>query len=311
MPPGTSIAAKDSATTTHYYEPDHKGHLKCPHCEMPVRLRTGPDSVRGSSEMGRRSHFMRFPGGVHDKGCEIENNPAYRRPLIIDHTKGFRIHINTSGYSDVFNDKSGVYDGGALPPELREREPVSIKSANDLVKLLERGEFERIQDSIVIFRNKSLPWNDFFIRPAEGNPRAAKLVDRLEAGEGETFCAMILTADKGRFFSFRQRELQFKELHILRKDNLYETVIPQVRIPNDHNTLLNAAFSLAGSYLVLAVPTLKPHDRSHDRLQYLTLRLESRDMATPFDPHKTRDVGLKRQEQRQQKDGANFSPATP
>ena len=311
VPPGTSIEPQDINTTDHYYAPEHKGHLKCPHCEADVRFREGSVSVRGSSEAGRRAHFALFPGGFHDKGCALENNPAYRRPLIIDRTKGFRIHINTSDYSDVFNDKSGVYDGAALPPELREREPVSIKSANDLVKLLERGEFDRIQDSIVIFRNKSLPWNDFFIRTEEGNPRVAALVDRLEAGEGETFCAMVLSAKQGRFFSFHQRELKFDRLPILRQDNMYEVVIPQVRIPNDHNTLLNASFSKAGSYLVLAVPTSKPYDAHNERRHYLTLRLDSRDMATPFDPRKTRDIGLERAARRSRADGADFSPASP
>lgn len=311
VPTGALIDAKEINTTTHYYEPEHKGHLKCPHCDADVRFRNGSTSVRGSSEKGRRDHFALFPGGFHDKGCDLENNPAYRRPLIVDRTKGFRIHINTSGYSDVFNEKSGVYDGGPLTDELRLREPVSIKSANDLVKLLERGEFERIQDSIVIFRNKQLSWNDFFIRTEEGNPRVAKLVDRLEAGEGETFCAIVVSAEKGRFFSFRQRELEFDRLPILRQDDMYETVIPQVRVRNDHNTLLNAAFSMAGSYLVLAVPTSKPYDAKDERRHYLTLRLDNRDMATLFDPHKTRDIGLERRAKRQSKDGANFSPTTP
>ncbi len=311
VPRGTPI---EDARTVRYDPLVHKGHLKCPHCEADIRFREGSVSVRGSSEAGRRGHFALFPGGHHDAGCEVEKSPQYRRPLPIDKTKGFRIHINTSGYSDVFNEKSGVYDGGSLPPELRVREPISIKSAAELVTLLERaharGEFDRINGSIVIFRNKSLSWQEFLVRPDRtGNGRVAALVDRLESPDSPHICAIVLDNQTPKQFSWDDREIEFRDVY-MKRGHRRERARLFVSIPDARNTILNTAFSEAGSYLVLGMPTMRSYDTKKGPVHFLNIKVDRLDALTPFNPASLRKAAPEHAD-RGDKKTPDFRPPTP
>lgn len=306
--------------SVYYNKREHTGHLLCPCCDEPVRFRHRTESTAGSSFGGRRGHFALFPGGHHRHGCEIETRKQYVRPLNVDKTRGYRIHINTRHYSDAFNDHAGVYGRGPdgrtaiLDPDFRDREIYRINSVRDLVALLGRGEIGRLNDSKLVFRNQALTWNEFFIRADRRHnrhPRFINLLNRLEgAREQETYCAMVVDTDKPLHASHKNPFLKFSDIHIARNNGLVETIRPAVHVRNADDYRLREMFYKAGTYLIMGVPRLSVFDTRFGRVHTIQIALDSQDAAIAFDIHDVARQAKARALKNEAK-GAQNSPASP
>jgi hypothetical protein len=278
-----------------YYSQYDKDKLRCPCCEAKVIFRAEVPSVAGSTFKGRSAHFALSPGQKHDAGCEIPTRPSYERHVIPNRMKGYRIHINTLQYSELFNNESGVYGRGPngrieiRDPDMRDRERKVINTAAELVEFLKVADYKRINDSRIVFKNQPLDWDEFFVRPNQdkGHERFVELLERLEGlkkGE-ETFCAMIVRVEKGKTLNFSDRTVKGMRLPIARKsdDGVSETIAPQIFINNMNNTHLTWGFQQPGDYLVMGVPTLKTRDYHNDRMHYMGVRVENPDAVQRVD----------------------------
>jgi hypothetical protein len=168
-----------------YYGGHDKGHTYCLHCTSKVSLVEDKPGVSGSSGKGTPSYFK--PVRKHDDDCIVPLRPVENRKAPVDRTKGYQINLNTAQFSDVFNQRSGVYsvrrDGSIeklLDEDMRDRETFVVREVQDLVKFIGKADFGRIRDSRVVFQNNAVDWDEFFIRA--GTPsRLKNLVERLEA----------------------------------------------------------------------------------------------------------------------------------
>lgn len=163
----------------------HEGHLKCLCCDATARLKSGRSSQAGSSAPGTSSYFT---VARHKKDCVEYLRHADPSTQKIDRTKGYRLHLNMSAFSDVFNDRSGVYEiseGGRITindPDLRGRESFAVNDMKELVAFMNWADPKRLADTVPIFRNKKLDWGQFFVDMSDP-AQAASLADRAKARE--------------------------------------------------------------------------------------------------------------------------------
>lgn len=306
----------------YFSEQFDRGHTFCPCCTADVVYRSASVSSSGSSFRGRRAHFALYPGGKHDAGCDILTRPYYERHLVPDRTKGFRLHINTREFSETFNDAAGVYGKDAqgrvqiIDPDIIDRERVVIKTADDLIKFFRNAEPGRVAASKVIFRNRAIDMNDFFIRRSldgKNTTRFIHLLERLEEmpkGE-ETFCAMVVPVRKGVTIGPQQRSVRGEMMKIpYRADaDRPETIVPEIYARNRGTTHITWGFEQPGDYLVLGVPRLRTNDGDVRRFQHISITLD--------DPQAFARVDLKAilknndavQERRAKKAGGEARPA--
>lgn len=144
--------------------------LFCAHCDAPVHYSQGSQSIAGSSLNGQSPYFATDPKAQHADDCEWGLKKKVNPPRFVDKTKGYRVHINVQGYSDLFNSASGAYARDAKgrivaqEKDLKDRERVVIHNVSDFASFLQKKDMDRIAKSRVVFRNQVLDWNDFFFR---------------------------------------------------------------------------------------------------------------------------------------------------
>ncbi|WP_435641245.1 hypothetical protein [Micavibrio aeruginosavorus] len=183
----TSLARAEAVA----YDPDrHKGKLHCPSCDVKLHFNRGSAVMCGGTMQGQRPHFKTNPGHAHDPACVYIVEPHDDHDSDVDRTRGFRIHLNLSALSNLFNERAHHYqraEGRKLvthDPRLAGRESLAVQTASDLVtRLLKNGDPARIRDSVVVQGKYVLPWHQFFIRHApDGKPhvRYHGLVERLQ-----------------------------------------------------------------------------------------------------------------------------------
>lgn len=266
-----------------YYDPQyHKGKLCCAYCDARVHFNHGSTSVAGSFA-GRDPYFATNPGQVH-KDCLWDfHEPSHSRQFI-DPAKGYRIHLNVQEYKDVFNERSGAYtrdSKGRLKlsdERLAGMEPLSVHSVNDLVKLLEKGRFDRINKSVVIFRNQVIEWDQFCIH----HKRPERIFDLLNrASQSKDFRApyalIEIRTDKSHAFDgFERGGLVVPSKPILMAERGARGLSQEIRlsaeINNRHNSYVMESFSYGeGSYFVLGLVRHKIYQGDMKIIHYLNV----------------------------------------
>ncbi len=269
----------------HYYNPHtHRALLHITEDE-PVVLREPKAASRGgSSAPGLTPYFQRVTRSP--KANKVKT------PKEIDYSKGYRIHLNTSEFSDAFSELDGVYKvsrNGKLrlaDNDLRDREAKSIVTAEDILELMQRADPKRLRDSVVVFRNRSVTWDEFFVRPQQsvGHERFVKLLDRIDQIKqkgGEAFCAMVLRITEPYYYDFDNRAAKGTSLPITRDEN-FESVTPKVFI-DSNNTYVQDAFRKAGDYLVLGIPKVWTANVRGENIHHISIRLENREAVAKID----------------------------
>ncbi len=271
----------------YFSEQFDRGNTFCPCCTVPVVYRSASPSVMGSTFRGRQAHFALKPGGKHDEGCDILSRPAYERHLIPDRTKGYRIHINTREYSETFNDAAGVYGKGPngriqiTNPDIRDRERIVIKGADGLINFFKNADPARVADSKIIFRNRAIGMEDFFIRRSldgKNVSRFTRLLERLEKmpdGE-ETLCAMVVPVKRGTTLGPQRRTVKGEMVKIPSRQtaDMPESIVPEIYARNRSTTHILWGFEQPGDYLVMGVPRLRTNDGDVRRFHHISLTLD-------------------------------------
>jgi hypothetical protein len=174
----------------------HEGHLKCLCCDAASRLKSGGASRGGSSAPNTTPPH--FAVARHKKDCVDYLRHSTPSTQKVDRTRGYRLHLNMSAFSDVFNDRSGVYDisqGGRITindPDLQGRESFAVNDMKELVAFMNWADPKRLADTVPIFRNKKLDWGQFFVDMSDP-AAAASLADRAKArkkGEAPPFALL-------------------------------------------------------------------------------------------------------------------------
>lgn len=187
-----------------YYVHDPKyGRLCCAYCDTAVHYRSASPSIAGSSFGGRSAHFVTNPEQKHGESCLWELRDPSQSFQEIDPSKGYRIHINTQWYSDLYNNASGVYGRGPggrieiLNRDLKGREKLVVKTAAQMADFVKKGNFPRVADSVVIFRNRLYRWNEFFIHAGNDTRRFEDLVSRARSAPKKELPACMMEFKTG------------------------------------------------------------------------------------------------------------------
>ncbi len=210
---------------------------------------------------------------------------------MVDKTKGYQLNINTQNFSELFNVASGVYEvkpnrkTKILDEDLRDRETFVIKSVGDIVKVMERGEFDRLQKSRVVFRNKAVDWQDFFIHYAKED-RYSILLKRLQKrkpGDDQIFCVMEIVTDKMHGAGFGYRKPVASQRIAIGKNDRGGTIYiaPQVFLNNDSDMYVRDSLLKPGSHLVMGIVRL--HTKEGDRATFHNLSITVTDRAQVMD----------------------------
>jgi hypothetical protein len=172
--PGTRLY--DDASVK-YDEKKHKGWLSCRYCEAAVHFHRGSATICGQADLrGSSPHFSTNPKQEHGKDClwpfleTDEGRPSHS----YDDSAGFRLHLNTLTYSELFNGRAHHYQRDqdkklvVNDEALKAMRPFSIKSVDDLVSFISKGAFERLRNSRILHNGWDLKWDEFFVRYARG-----------------------------------------------------------------------------------------------------------------------------------------------
>lgn len=269
------------------YSAHHKGRLTCEFCEAAVHHNRGSDMICGGLP-GPRPHFKTNPGQSHGDGCLLPLRAEIAHGSTeYDLTKGYRIHLNTARHSHLFNRASGLYgrgEGGKIilrNPDLEGREPFAIRDLHDLVRLMARGEPERLRDSVVIQHDKIVPWNEFLVRYSRNGhaeQRYINLMSRLAAGQSQPVVLEIETA-RAVPFKYRHHDpvaVQSRQIFVGRDDHGKPTfLIPRIYLDNKRSPAVMDAMAKPDRYLVLGHPRLGPAmDRGDSYLRFLNLSVQ-------------------------------------
>lgn len=163
-----------------YNEEDHEDKLSCYYCQVAkVHYRT--TRLRKGSNEPVSAHFHTNPKNKmkHTEECETnrENDPHYRVLNRKDKTKGFQININfdigpRSGYIEnrvmEWHPERGLI---VTDKDLADRENISVSTngegIEDLLALVqkcqEKGTYDRLSKSKIVYRGHALRWSDFFV----------------------------------------------------------------------------------------------------------------------------------------------------
>lgn len=301
MLPGAKL--RDGAI---YYAPEHKGHLLCPHCDAKAHFNKGALSVCGDNLPGVQAHFKTNPGQVHAEDCILPLRlDEGRNPREYDLTRGYRIHLNLGWIANEFNSRARLFhrdaDGRILftDPDLAAREPYTVKSAADLVRLMKRGHYARLRDSVIVHRDQIIPWSDFFIRynhaqaPAHSRtvaePRFIRLVERLLDQDGRAILPVLMEVklqkpvevEEGQKSACGRSKAILWRYEGERTSRCAHFIQPRIYLDNVTDPAVAGALPKAGSYLVLGAVRLSTH-KSWDRvMHFLNLSIRRADQITP------------------------------
>ena len=284
-----------------------KGNLKCRFCEASVYHRRGRDTVAGDNLYGPSDHFATSPGkeNNHDESCEWPERIESKSQSKKDKSRGFKLHLNTSGYVDEFNEGAGkVYTRDedrhiiTLKHDLKTRESKSIESALDVIGFIQKNKLSRVRDSVVIHRDHVLGWDEFFIRydrsSEAGQERLADLVRRVRE-EGPQPCLIEFNIHAGVSVSPFAKMPPIKSMNTdIGRDqyNRRHTVTPLAMIKTS-NTLVREAFSQAGSYLLMGYVHHKMFEHDHQTNHVLRMDLTDSSQIAKVDLKEVRDAALK------------------
>lgn len=274
----------------YYSEHEHKGYLKCLHCEAGMQFRSGLISTAGSSAAGQGATFT--PTGGHEENCLrplYRSSPGYQK---VDRAKGYRIHLNVMSFSELFNDPAGVYEiseGGRLrirDEDIRDRERFAVSNITDIIRLMKKGDRERLMKSVVIFGNRSVDWIDFCIIQGSTSQRFIDLSKRQldpEAPHNFPFCVMEVHNPKTKHFAYfpTRREKVITGENVLTKVQrraLGYDIAPSIDVRGDGKWLLEAVAE-EGHYLVMGLVRARLFRGDYKDTCYLNVTMTSRDQV--------------------------------
>jgi len=247
----------------------HKGHLHCAHCDAKVNFDPGSEVVAGGLR-GPSAHFQLNAKQKHSDDClmPLRINEG-RAAKDYDTRLGYRIHLNTRDYSELFNDAAYPYERDEnkkliLKDErLRKMEAIGVATIEDLLRVMRRGDYERLNKSVVI-QCGSVPvaWPDFFIRYSRNGGaehRFIGLVESLQARRNQPVLMEIFNekAVYMRDLFDRAQHGESKRIEYAGNDGRKHVIVPRVWLDNRNDTYVTSALSLPGAYLVLGHPRLK------------------------------------------------------
>lgn len=247
-----------------YYNKDlHKGHLKCLFCDAAVKHREGNAAICGSNFNGGRDHFCINAKQNHEDHCEWpESSQSQSHDSHYDDSRGYKIHLNVTGFMEQFNAESGrLYSRGAdgkiiiNDPDLKGRRPESVNSIEDIVRLIKRGDFDRLNKSVVVYHEHVLPWESFFIRYSRNSKgqhdRFVDLIERLEQKKSQP-CLMEFNLKSGIWSQSGSSQAPCARSNAIfygRDDGGHKHfILPRVYLDNYD---VSHAMEEAGHYLVL------------------------------------------------------------
>ncbi len=273
----------------HYDDASHKGFLKCRFCAVSVHHHAGSKSICGDNLVGPSVHFHTNRGQKHEENCEWpEQVQSKSNSDKYDDSRGYKIHWNTTGFSAQFNKKAGApYTRGkdkkiiTNDDDLVGRRPKSFAFVGGVVDLIKQGNFDRLNDSVVIHRNHKLPWQDFMVRytnkPNAKHDRFVNLMERLKLNEKPQPCLMEfnLKSGSGAFCA--------KSLAIFHKRDdkgRRHFIIPRAYLDGDN---VKHAMVEAGKYLVLGYARLSTVVKPDSVLHFINMSVTDRQQVQKTD----------------------------
>lgn len=267
-----------------WYSGQGKYHpLFCAHCAADVHYSGGSQSIAGSSLKGQSPYFATNPGSSHADDCKWDLKKHAGAAPAIDRTKGYRVHINTQGYSDLFNNASGVYarnNAGVVitrDADLKDRERVVVHGVRDLVRFLETADPARVAQSRVVYRNNVVDWDDFFFR--YGKPRRyvelAKDLSAASKNAEPRFGLFEIRTDKMYYIKgCKSFDISSDEIptDVMDEDDRVVSIRPVIKIPARRDKVFPQFEGGAGHFLVLGQVYLNRFEGDLKTIDYLNIR---------------------------------------
>ncbi len=258
--------------------------LFCAHCAADVHYNGGSQSIAGSSLKGQSAYFATNPSSSHTDDCAWDLKKRAASAPVIDRTKGYRIHINTQEYSDLFNNASGVYardEAGVVvtrDADMKDRERVVVHGVRDFIRFLETADPARVAQSRVVYRNNVVDWDDFFFR--YGKPRRYfGLAKDLSAGSKTAeprFGLFEIRTDKMYYIKGHKAfDIASDEIptSVMDEDNRMVSIRPVVKIPALRDKVFPQFEGGAGHFLVLGQVFLNRFEGDLKTIDYLNIRV--------------------------------------
>ncbi len=287
-----------------YYMPAaHKGHLKCFHCDAKVHHRDGPVALGGNSADGHDNHFATNPKQKHGDECEWEFPEPWESTTEKDKNLGWTINLNVP----FFHKESVQTVGGvwgrvagsplirAKTPQLRAQETKSVGSADDLIRIIQNADTDRLARSLVSFRNQPLKWSEFCLRrdtPLRYLDRIQKMQRKVSDGAKapETFGLFeVKTVDK-YYFPPRgkksDRKINAMAVNLKEKDyrRKPQNVIVSLDLSECHDSRATVAFQGSDrSFMILGNAVYTRHQANNFTTHYFNIKITSVDQIAVVD----------------------------
>jgi len=290
-----------------YNREAHYGRLRCPYCSLKVLFNKGAETTGAGNLHGPSSHFQKEAGSNHEDHCLIPLRDQTNSEDKIDYTKGYRLRLNVPSLQSMFRRASyhlnqssylpPVYERGAdrklhiVHPELVGREGFTIKNADDLLRFMRRGDFDRIRDARFNILHSVYPWEKMAILPATKQDPAARyrtLVNRLLDRIIQP-CAIYVGLPRGACGT----SIKAKKLFLARDDQNRAHFLSTHLYIDDESA--RDIFPIGGGYLVLAMPRLNTETHGKTVNHMLNLSIRSPEQVTACDLPALVDAARKNQ----------------
>lgn len=289
-----------------YYAHDPKyGRLCCAYCDTSVHYRSGSFSIAGSSFGGRSAHFVTNPDQKHGESCLWELRDPGQSIEEIDPSKGYRINLNTQWYSDIYNNASGVYGRGPggrieiLDRNIKDRERLVIKTAAEMANFVKKGNFARVADSVVIFRNRPYRWKEFFIHEGNNTQRFEDLVSRARMAPLKELpaCMMEFKTEKVQvLYKSFSTEVKSIPIKLPRTDGKPREIQPTLDFRGCADMRALVSFEAPSrSFFVMGQVRHNRFDGDHKIIDYLNMRILTADQMVEVAVRDLYNAGLSQQ----------------
>ncbi len=269
----------------------HKGHLKCMFCDAAVHFNKGSATIAGQFDLrGASPHFHTNRGQTHGDRCQWNFGDKHESGTAVDKKAGFRLHLNTQGYTGDFNAVANPLYRREADKRLtvteeaaRVMETRSIRGVADLVELMRLQDPLRINQSRVILNEYDVLWPDFMIRYNRSSKtptnRFMDLVDRLSASyrkrqpvlmEFNVRSGVYPRTTGGKTPAVQSQDIRWRR----EASGVTQVIRPTAYLNNRHNTGVSLAFATAGRYLVLGMARLKTVDAHDAQLHFVDIGID-------------------------------------
>lgn len=283
----------------------HKGHLQCPDCAVKLHYNPGSPTIGGNNLNGQRPHFRRAGGALHELFCALAKEDGAGEASVYDKDQGFKIHLNFPRFSTLYRGHSAVYRRAEnnklmMHPSLADMQPKSVRSVEDIVRLIRNADPKRLARSKVVYQDHILSWSKFFIRHArnQNEARFENLFEDLRAGY--SYPVLMECKIGEQEFGDRAGPVVFAAPASLGEDRYLKRLnfaVPRIHLDNAHDEKVRGAIEKPGSYLVFGFPRLSTEQYGWVRHQILDMKVRDASQIAPVDldqlwqRHKVRRMG--------------------